>query len=192
MKWVLDHLWTLLIIAGVIAQLLQAIRGKKDGAAPDASAGPAADEFEDPVLAERTRRIRAEIQRRIAERAGAGRVAPAPVAEARPFLPPPVEQEMPELLPPQRRPEVSAYAPAPDRRQAEMLEQQAALAEQLAQLQTMKTGATRRQAFEARVDAAAHPTPVARQALLAELGDPAALRRAFILREVLGPPVALR
>lgn len=185
MKWVLDNLWTLIIIAGVIAQLLQAIRGKKDGAAPGGPAEAAEYEFEDPALAERTRRIRAEIQRRIAERAEAGPVAP--VAE-----PPAVEQEMPELLPPQRLPEASAYAPAPDHRQAEILEQQAALAEQWAQIQTMKTGATRREAFEARVEAAAHPPSAARQAVMADLGDPTALRRAFILREVLGPPVALR
>jgi len=185
MKWVLENLWTLIIIAGVIAQLLQAIRGKKDGAAPDQAAPPAEYEFEDPALAERTRRIRAEIQRRIAERAGAGPM----VLEAEP---PPVEQELPELLPPRRQPEASAYAPAPDHRQAEILEQQAALAEQWAQIQAMKTGATRREAFEARVEAAAHPPSAARQAVVADLRDPTALRRAFILREVLGPPLALR
>ena len=49
-----------------------------------------------------------------------------------------------------------------------------------------------REAFEARVEAAAHPPSAARQAVMADLGDPTALRRAFILREVLGPPVALR
>jgi hypothetical protein len=65
--------------------------------------------------------------------------------------------------------------------------------EKLAEAKLMKEAAQKRQAFEA---ATADPAPAARSetrtAVLDELRTPAALRRAFILREVLGPPVALR
>ena len=199
-QWVLDNLFTVLIIAGVLSQLIQAIKGRKGQ--PEADAPEAAPEaqFEDMETAERTRRIREEIQRKIADRQAGG-------AEAEP---PPFAPE-PEL-----RPEPAAYAPEPPpvprsviaerapeaaaalarlevQRQAEVLEQQAALADRLRDLESMKAAAQRRAAFEAlSVSQATVQREKTRGALLDDLRDPQALRRAMILREVLGPPVALR
>lgn len=199
LQWALDNLWTLLIIAGVVAQLLQSIRSRKgpDADAPEADLAPKEYEFEDPELSERTRRIREEIQRKIAERQRGGQSAPN--------LPDLEEEALPPLAePPVRREPMSEPAPAPARfpgyatrldaqRSAEILEQQAALADRLRQVQDMKASAVRRAAHEARsVNVSAQARQVARGALLEDLHSPQALRRAFLLREVLGPPVGLR
>ena len=78
-------------------------------------------------------------------------------------------------------------------RQAEILEEQATLAERLQEAEQMKLAAQKRARYEAAT--ADHTTAarsLSRSTVLDDLRDPAALRRAFILREVLGPPVALR
>jgi hypothetical protein len=200
MKWVLDNLWTLLIIAGVLAQLLQSIRSRKqegEQGGPD-EAPPREFESDDPELAERTRRIREEIQRKIAERRRGG--APidqeAPPWETEPAgygEEPPVVREV-VLERPAPPPVMPAYGSRMEtQRAAEILEQQAALAERLQQAQEMKAAAQRRAAFEARsVVPAVRARQAARSALSEDLRSPEALRRAVILREVLGPPVGLR
>lgn len=202
LQWVLDNLFTVLIIAGVLAQLIQAVKGRK---ADDEDAGPAVEppgeESEDAEQAERTRRIREDIRRRIAERraGGAPPAEPAPEQEleteevyGEPVYrePPPLVREVAAAPPP---PVVVAAPRFEAQRQAEILEQQAALAERLRQLEEMKAAAQRRAAFEAlTVSSVAAERAQARGALLDDLRDPAALRRAFVLREVLGPPVGLR
>lgn len=209
-QWVLDNLFTVLIIAGVLSQLIQAIKGKR---AQEGEDGPVVEpppeaQFEDPELAERTRRIREDIRRRIAERqrgAGGEQTAPEPQMETAPASQWGGEDEAP---PPLRREVVTEDAPPPFstpapatasaarfevQRQAEILEQQAAMADRLRDLEAMKAAAQRRAAFEAlSVSQATVQREKTRGALLDDLRDPEALRRAFILREVLGPPVGLR
>lgn len=200
LQWALDNAFTLLIIAGVLAQLIQSIRGRKEqgGATPDAESAPREFEFEDPELAERTRRIREEIQRKIAERQRGAPAAPPmseferedePQAEA-----PPVLREVVSERQPAPPPVFPGYATRLDaQRSAEILEQQAALADRLRQAEEMKAAAVRRAAYEAQTaNTVAKARTAARGALLDELRDPTALRRAFVLREVLGPPVGLR
>lgn len=194
MKWVLENLWTLLIIAGVVAQLLQSIKGKKGG--DDAGgATPGKAEFEDPALAERTRRIREDIQRKIEQRQRSPREA-APVerqTEALEELPPFLREIVREVMPERAPPVSNRAAQAAAEHAAEVLEQQTALAERFRQLESAKAAAQRRSLLEQQTVAA---TTVERRknrgALLEDLRDPAALRRAFVLREVLGPPVGLR
>lgn len=194
-NWIFDHLWTLVIIAGVVMQLVQAIRGKKPGAdSPEAETQPKEYEFEDPELAERTRRIREDIQRKIAERQRGGQPAEAapvqPDFEARSEEPPPLVREV-AYEAPMRSP--SSSARLDQERAAEILEQQAAMAERLRQIEEMKAAAIRRAAYEAKtVSQEAQARQVRRGALLEDLRNPDALRRAFVLREVLGPPVGLR
>lgn len=205
LDWILDHLFTLIIVASVVAQLMKAIRGRKgerdEGSAPMGDAD-GEKTFSDPDLAERTRRIREEIQRKIAERQRAGRggqmaqppvLPPQPVAEETvPTYeePPPLPREVVVSKP--------VYGEATTHRwdterAAEILEQQNAMAEQLRSLEDMRAAAARRTAFEERTqdheDKARRKT---RGDVLDDLRDRAALRRAFILREVLGPPVGLR
>ncbi len=202
LEWLTKHAFTLVIIAGVVAQLIKAVRGQKgDDEAPPAP--PEERSFQDPELAERTRRIREDIQRKIAERrrAATGYETPTPPPVAEP--PPQWAYDEPEAAPPpvvrqvvvERAPEpvhVSASR-AEAQRQAEILEQQAALAEKMRELELMKAAAVRRNEFErATADTQTESKVAARGALLDDLRKRDALRRAFVLREVLGPPVALR
>ncbi len=142
--------------------------------------------FEDPELAERTRKIREEIQRKIEQRSrGGGYVEPrAPVAQPETPTPPPVIRE---VVP------ARSSARFDVQRHAEILEQQAAMMERLREAEVMKAGAEKRTEFE-KETADHNPELLAkvRANVLQDLRDPAALRQAFILREIIGPPVALR
>ena len=195
LQWILDNAWTLIIVGTVLAQLFQAIMRKKDGSqAPSDEEQPREYEFEDPELAERTRKIREEIQRKIAQRQRGGvepdaTETPAPAAYE-PEAPPPLIREVVDT-----RPVATAFTGTrlDTQRQAEILEQQAAWAEKLQEAQRMKASALKRTEYEtATADHSQTARSVSRVGVLDDLRGPAALRRAFILREVLGPPVALR
>jgi hypothetical protein len=186
-QWMIDNAWTLVIIGGVLMQLLQAMTKKKDGDEAPPEAEQAKEyEFEDPDLAERTRKIREEIQRKIDQRAH-GQSQPSGQA-ASPVAPPPIIREVtskPVIAP------VQAHVQT--QRQAEIMEEQAAWASKLEAATRMKAAAVRRTEFEeSTADHTVQKRSGARHALMSELGSPEALRRAFVLREVLGPPVALR
>jgi hypothetical protein len=198
MKWLLENPWVFIVIAGLVAQVLKALQKGQGGAA---EAAPKKEyEFDDPELAERTRKIREEIRRKIEQRRGGANqpepVPPVVIESSSEATPPPVVIRLPEVvrevLTPSRTPE-----PAEDRgaqiRAAAELERQVSLEERLQEAMLLKQSADRRVAFEATT---ADPEPAAlvktRGTVLDDLRDPAALRRAFILREVLGPPVALR
>jgi hypothetical protein len=78
-------------------------------------------------------------------------------------------------------------------RQAEILEEQAAMMERLREAEAMKSGAQKRLAFEASTaDSSAQLRVQNRSNVVEDLRSPAVLRRAFILREIIGPPVSLR
>ena len=186
MDWVFDHLQVIIAAAGAIAWWLNQRRKGAEDAAPNEPT------FEDPELAERTRRIREEIQRKIAERArGYANERPTIPRDQQPVEPPPIVREVVVTPPlPKLR---TGMTHAEVQRQAEILEQQAALAEQLREAELMKAAALKRTEFEAATaDQTAAARTLSRSTVLGDLRDPAALRRAFILREVLGPPVALR
>ncbi len=208
MDWILNHLFTILVIAGVLAQLVQAIRGKKQADGDDTTPEtPAREyEFEDPELSQRTRDIREQIRRKIAERQRADG-APAPVA----VEPEPPLEETPPLLRDEeefkeRMEAPSAYDQAQqerepaqrpsvweNRRTAELLEQQAALAEKLQEAQLMKAAALKRKEFEATTRmATTSALRVETRELIDGLRDPKEMRRAFLMREIIGPPLALR
>ena len=188
MDWVLDHLQFIIAAAGAIAWWLNQRRQEKDGA----EEAPPHQEatFDDPALAERTRKIREEIQRKIAHRARGYTEEQPTMSQAEPDEPPVVREVV--ILPasPARRASTAHYEA---QRQAEILEQQAALAEKLQEAQVMKAAAIKRAQYEATTaDHTAEVQTLTRSTVLGDLRDPTALRRAFILREVLGPPVALR
>lgn len=192
MDWILEHLQLVLAGAGALAWWLTQRRETKTAAQDQPP--PTERTLEDGGLAERTRRIREEIQRKIEERTRdpaqrfprqrePGRDAPAGppsmVREAaRQIEPPPLYRQPPTRLEVQRT--------------AEILEQQAELAEQLRQAGEMKAAALRRARFEEELARTGQAASQAQAALTKELHDPAALRRAFLLREIIGPPVALR
>jgi hypothetical protein len=185
----MEHNIWVVVFAGVL-WLVQAL--KKKTAQPRGTE-PGADE------AERTRRVQAEVQRKIAERR-AGR-APAPAAPARYDgpLPSPVAAPRPvygglsrrerEFEPPTIVIEESP--PAEAAAETAALARQQQLAEQLRALNEANRAAQTRQsaAITASVAPAAE-TPA--DGWLAELRQPQGVRRAILLREILGPPVCFR
>jgi hypothetical protein len=189
MKWlqfILDNAWTVVIVGTVLVQLIQAMRKKKAGGETPADEPPQEQQFDDPDLAERTRKIREEIQRKIEQRTRGQTEMPAPVAEVE--APPPIIREVEVSRTP-----VRASSRLDAQRQAEILEEQATLMERLREAEFMKIAGKKRAEFEAStVDHAAEAQVATRSSVLGDLRSPDALRRAFILREVLGPPVALR
>ena len=191
MDWVFDHLRLIIFAAGAIAWWL---KQRKDGQSGDKVKPHKEVTFDDPELAERTRRIREEIQRKIEQRARAytqpppkvSRPAPAPAA------PPPVVREVVRRQPEPPPLSKAAVAHLDAARTAEILEQQAAMAEKLRQAAEMKAAALRRIQYENQVSSGDQAAVVARGALGDDLRNPDSLRRAFILREIIGPPVSLR
>ena len=188
MDWILDHIRLIFIAAGAIAWWLN--QRKQMRAAEQAKPAKEAG-FEDPDLAERTRRIREEIQRKIEQRTKAYRES----------VPPALPGELTRPVPREVAKRQSAEPPviamprtnrAEAQRNAEILEEQAALAEKLRQATELKAAAARRVQFENQISNEEEAKPVAAAALTADLRNPTALRRAFVLREIIGPPVALR
>ena len=158
--------------------------------------------------AERTRRVQEEIRRKIAERRGsAADVRPSPTVRER--IPPLVRPaQTPPLDPfggPMRRiiRELEAAAekrlePQPDPEEAAraaVLERQQRLAAEMRALESARL-AQQRRAGEIAVAAAKAPSRIARFPaggdVRAGLRDPRELRRAVVLREILGAPVGFR
>lgn len=193
MNWILDHFQVLVPIVAAILYMLKP-RKAEDEAASD----PGED-------AERSRKIREEIRRKIAERREDG-AAPAnpPVIRPQgrptlvdPFGGPP-KQDFPTLR--KKEPEQPATPPVPQPPQPSMaavLERQARLAEQMKGLERARAEEQRR-AAEVRAAAVERKRETAgaagegRDDWLKDLRSAQGLRRAIVQREVLGPPVALR
>ena len=169
---------------------------------------PASRDGSSPDSDERVRRIQEEIRRKIAERRGQAALPSAPMAG--PDAVPPVLREtnrtppLPTLVAAPAKP---SHPGDPDD-YAATLARQRSLAEQLEKLEEKRLEA--RRAFQAasvssgaaieahsayamsQANSVASGAGVGERRLAAELRDPRALRRAMVLREVLGAPVALR
>ena len=178
--------------------------------APTRELTPASRDGSDPEQEERVRRIQEEIRRKIAERRG--QPAPPPLAppELKPFRPLFEETPPPPLARPAEPPPVPAWREEPVREvtvsandDTAALERQRKLEEQLAQLEERRREARRAAQEAARsggqaaanmaYDAAKPDVPgLSARRLQDELRNPGALRRAMVLKEVLGAPVALR
>ena len=137
----------------------------------------------DSELSERTRRIQEEIRRKIAERRGA--VAPPEPQPVGPRMEPPM---MDADVPAER------VFTATD---AAVLERQQQIANQIRALEAARMS-ERRRATQVTADLKTESESergmltASRGGLLADLREPSSLRRAFVLREVLGPPLGLR
>lgn len=184
MKWILDHLQLIFVVGGALAWLLN--QRKQGGAGEDGQ--PLNDaSSDDSDSAERTRKIREDIQRRIEQRTG-GYDLQVPIEEMEGTVPPP-----PIIRKTVTNESSGSSSRYEVRHQAEILEEQASLMEKLQEAEYMKVAAEKRADFvETIADHQPAARALARSAVLGDLRAPVALRRAFILREVLGPPVALR
>jgi hypothetical protein len=183
MDWILDHFQILIGVAGVVAYWINQLR--KNAAARSEEGQQRNPLGELAEADERTRRIQEEIRRKIAERRAGAPAAPAQPLRSPAAAPAPVVSV--------RSDESAAPAYQPEKWMDEtVLERQRALAAQLAALEASRAAAVRE------AQAARTPAPVVAAApsgelsLLQELRTARSLRKAIVLREVLGPPVALR
>lgn len=205
MNWILEHLQILIGAAAAIAYFLNRRRGaarEEEHEAQQPDGGASAEQ------AERTRRVQEEIRRKIAERRGIEPVPEqrAPAERIPPFVRPthvppvdpfggPMRRVVRKLEEAAARLEERGEDPEEVARKAEMA-RQARLAEKMRELEQERMMQDRR--TDELLSKARAPQIVARKSrsdaedIQARLRDPHELRRAVILREILGPPVGLR
>ncbi len=205
MDWIFSHLWIVVAIAGVVARIFQGMNAKTRRQGDQPPEPPKEYEFKDADLAERTRKIREEIRRKIEERRG----QPARPVQSNPDRPrifpadrsaeattPPTVTTLPEIIREVMRPtvELPPLEPEPVAEVAAEMPPSFAEVERLQAEEAHARGVVERRAAVQAAIANRDSGLLAanRAALLQDLRDPAALRRAFILREVLGPPLASR
>ncbi|HTO05303.1 MAG TPA: hypothetical protein VL069_16450 [Opitutus sp.] len=203
MNWVQEHLQLLIAAAAAIAYFLNSRRTAREE--NDETKRPT--EQASPEHAERTRRVQEEIRRKIAERrtgqtgnrtGTTERVPPM----ARPAHVPPIDPFGGPMRRVVRKLEEAASRfdePIRDREaeaRAEEIARQAKLAEKLRELEQARAVQERRAAEILRGkklrQAAVNPKPVVGGELHQRLRDSREVRRAIVLREILGPPVGLR
>lgn len=207
MDWLLKNTGLLLMLVFVVISIVRSIAQARDNSAKHEA------EHDETEEQRRVREIQERIRRKIAERRGE---APSD-SSAPPVLEPRVEESRPVFRPAstvqeldpfggplkrvfaelEKRVALPPVAPVVMETQAGELERQARLAAELKALEEARHVAQRRAAHAAEAkDDVAHAEPAMRSAararLLEDLSDPEGLRRAFVLREVLGTPVGLR
>lgn len=200
MRWIFSNLPLLIFLFFAFSMVRAAMRAAKQAEQNKAGTNETEEQ-------RRVREIQERIRRKIAERRGG--VAPV-TSEAEAAgevnLPPVVRRMTVSPLDPfggpsrrlvdevRRRAVPAAPEPAPAT-DAAILERQHQLVEQMRQLEETRVTALRRAAVVAQ-DAATvvrnNAGAVRRAGWVDELRDPANLRRAIVMREVLGAPVALR
>lgn len=213
MRWVFEHFQLIIVIAGAIAYFLNQRSREKAGQPADYDEDgipdnkPNATNFDrstmDAEESERTRELQEELRRKREQRGGAP-VAPPRLPQApRPLAPQgndPLSELMRELsqkLSPEAAPVLVPVQEAPLTQVAEedlILERQKALDAQYKALRVERQN-TRREARE--LSDANRPRISSERAApegswLAGLRDPLAIRRAIVMNEILGKPVALK
>lgn len=207
MNWVFDHFGTLVFIFVAISFVRAIMRAARLSAEHKGKA----DETEEQ---KRVREIQARIRQKVAERRGGAAldapqpptlpvpralVQPLPRSPSVPPLDPfggPMRRLLVEL---ERKVEAQSEAPAPaaEPTAGAIMERQEQLAEEMRTLEETRVLTQRRAAGiaalqKAGAESEAGGRKVAREELLVDLRGASNLRRAFLLREVLGAPVALR
>ena len=202
MNWVQEHLQLIIAAAAAIAYFFNSQRSAHDEN----------DETQRPTEqaslehAERTRRVQEEIRRKIAERR-TGQSANRPEAErvppmVRPSHVPPIDPFGGPMRRMARKLEEAASRldePIGDREaaaRAEEIARQTKLTQKLRELEQVRAMQERRAAEILRGKKLPQPAVNAVVAVGSEvhqrLRDPREVRRGIVLREILGPPVALR
>jgi hypothetical protein len=199
MEWVFDNLKLVIFAIVIVVYAIKAMRGKADASGTHPTTSHTPEAGGDPAEAERTRQIQEEIRRRIlARQRGEEPSTPPPlvvVREAPPVHAPRKDEWTDEPETPASPPPLPATAYAQPSEATAVLEQQRALEEKLRLVRLT------RDAARAGIPALAQPNArfgstdratAAQRALRHDLAHPTSLRRAILLREVLGEPVGLR
>lgn len=185
MDWIMSHLQLIVFVGGAIAYWLNQRRKVKEAAEIEQSLSVPQPKTQIDDDAERTRRIQEEIRRKILERTSGSTkpVAAPPPMPAAPMAQPTVNS--------QTGPSKEEEAIAAD---LAMLERQQMLAAKLQELQAQRREHDRpAEVFAEKTALAMSASGTAlRGSVLADLRNPVSVRRAIVLREVLGTPVGLR
>ena len=203
MNWVLEHLQLIIGAAAAIAYVLN----QRRAASKADSESPPPKHAGDIEQEARTRRIQEEMRRKRAERSGESSGTPSSPRElipplVRPTNVPPIDpfggpmrkvvRKLEEAARQFEQPDDSAR----ERERAAEVARQARLAEQLRELEEARAVQQRRAAAimaqNARRVEAPSRDAIAGRDLKGMLKDPREVRRAFVLREILGPPVSSR
>jgi len=190
MDWIFDHLQILIAAgAGIAYWLNQRKKQQEEGESEEATA-QAFDSPEAAADAARARRVRDEIRRKIASRQGGLQESPggAPPLFDRPF-----EDAAPREAPPrvEWRAEPTRQV-GPSAAELAVLARQRRLGEQLKALERTSASATPKAARVLSRGRSAPAIAIGAQSVADDLRSAASIRRAIVLREVLGPPLALR
>lgn len=197
-EWILEKLPVIIFVVIFIGQMVRGLMKAKD---TEAEPPVSHNELEEQ---RRTEEIQREIRRKIAARRGgampAGEAAEAPPVMRRDPtaipLPEPLGGPLRKLFEELERraePVAAPVAPPPlaAERRNEELERQQRLADELAALKARRAAQTAAAKAEAAAPGRRAAAAGGRSAV-EELKDPERLRRAFLQREILGPPVSLR
>jgi hypothetical protein len=195
MRWILDHVPLPFILFAVVAVIQMIVKALKPKRSADESSSEGAQENDEErrvrEIQERLRRISAE---RRGQRAPVHQPEPPPLHMPEEVQPPPV----PAAEPLRRNYEEieRRLRPAAHVNVAEV-ERQQRLQEEMEALEEKKFLAARHELHRAEAELAnaqseAGLRMTARARLLEDLRDPQSVRRAIVLREVLGAPVGLR
>src|SRR4051812_24050967 len=214
-RWIIDHVGPVVFVVvafSFVRKIREFLKGMESESERSRTRRPLAS---DPDEVRRVQEIQDEIRRKIAERRGGAqpvvRSAPTESRDLPPPIPtrraPPIDpfggptrrifQELERRLQP---PPAPVQAPAQETRKAEVaaeMARQAQLAEQIRVLEAARVAAEHRaQDTRATLKSDSQSEQklrtASRASLLLDLKNPASLRRAIILREVLGTPVGLR
>jgi|HubBroStandDraft_6_1064221.scaffolds.fasta_scaffold259068_2 hypothetical protein len=198
MDWLLNHLFVLFIVAAAVANMVQ--KARRAGTQQQARGVP------DAGAAERTRRVQEEIRRKIAARTGRAPGEAQSAAQPPAVGPSPPSRnifqelarqmaEAKKMAEARERERAGAEVRAQQRVEDEQKSRELAEAQQLAEAQRTLQRQEQTVATAVAYNAADLKTTAvndARTRLLADLRGPDSLRRALVLREILGPPVGLQ
>ncbi len=197
MRWIFDNV-PLVVILFVIVSIVRGVAKfiKPGNPAETPRAGGNEENDEQRRVREIQERIRKIAAERRGERPASPMRLPAPAA------PPPLARAEPVNSPPQRKLEeierrLRSASQASQQRHTAEVERQQRLREELEDLEEKKFLAARQaqhraDAQQAEEQSESGQRATARAQLLADLRAPQSLRRAIVLREVLGAPVGLR
>lgn len=217
-SWLLSHVGVIVFLVVAVSAVRNMIRVARRGQEGGAAAPRRAlSEDDDPEAAERTRRVQEEIRRKIAERrASAAEAEAAATREMVSGQPRPLSERLPPLVRPTRVPPLDPFGgpmrkivrkmeeaaetasarlePDEEAETKAALERQRKLADELRALEAARKMEEQRAAAIAAMQRAEEPGLAisGRRDLREQLRDPQELRRAVVLREILGAPVGLR